>query len=63
MEEVLVTTKPKDSFKLVVLENRANIQTAFNPSLYLQASRNYKLANIRVGDNNSFKWSVDGSKT
>ena len=45
------------------IREQANIQTAFNPSLYRQANRNFKLANIRVGDNNSFKWSVDGGKT
>ena len=64
MEEVLVRIKPKDSFTLVVSDSSANIQTTFNPPLYLQANRNYELgmvnlethysfANIR-GDNNSF---------
>ena len=64
--EVLVRTNPKDSVTLVVSESRANIQTTFNPPLYLQANRNYGLAmvnlvtyysfaNIRDGDNNSFK--------
>ena len=72
MKEVLVRTKPKDSFTLVVSDNSANIQTTFNPPLYLQANRNelamvnletyYSFANIR-GDNNSFKWNADGGKT
>ena len=73
MNEVLVRTKLKDSFTLVVSDSSANIQTTFNPPLYLQANRNYELvmmnletyysfANIR-GDNNSFKWSVDDGKT
>ena len=73
MKEVLVRTKPKDSFTLVVSDNSANIQTTFNPLLYLQANRDYELAmmnmetyysfaNIRK-NNNSFKWSVDGGKT
>ena len=73
MKEVPVRTKPKDSFTLVVTDSSANIQTTFNPPLYLQANRNYELtmvnletyysfANIR-GDNNSFKWSVDNGKT
>ena len=63
--EVLVRTNPKDSVTLVVSESRANIQTTFNPPLYLQANRNvlamvnlvtyYSFANIRDGDNNSFK--------
>ena len=58
----------------LVSEGIANIQTTFNPPLYLQANRNYELAmvnletyysfaNFREGDNNSFKWSVDGGKT
>ena len=66
MKEVLVKTKPKDSFTLVVSNSSANIQTTFYPPLYLQANRNYELAmvnletyysfaNIREGDNNSFK--------
>ena len=66
MKEVLVKTTPKDSFKLVVSDNSANIQTTFSPPLYLQANRDYELAmvnlesyfsfaNIRKG-NNSFKW-------
>ena len=74
IKEVLVRTKPKDSFTLGVSDSSANIQTTFNPPLYLQANRNYELAmvnletyysfaNIREGDNNSFKWSVDGGKT
>ena len=74
MKEVLVRTKPKDSFTHVVSDSRANIQTTFNPPLYLQANRNYELAmvnlekyysfaNIREGDNNSFKWTVVHGKT
>ena len=74
MKEVLVRTKPKDSFTLVVSDSTANTQTTFNPALYLQANRNYELAmvnletyysfaNIREGDNNSFKWNVDEGKT
>ena len=74
MKEVLVRTKLKDSFTLVESDSCANIQTTFNPPLYLQANRNYEFAivnletyysfaNIREGDNNSFKWSVDGGKT
>ena len=74
MKELLVRTKPKDSFTLVVSGSTANNQTTFNPPLYLQANHNYELAmvnletyysfaNIREGDNNSFKWSVDDGKT
>ena len=65
MKEVLARTKPKYSFTLV-----SDIQTTFNPPLYLQANRNYELAMVNLetyysfatirGDNNSFKWSVDG---
>ena len=73
MKELLVRTKPKDSFALIVSDNSPNTRTTFNPPLYLQANRNYELtmvnletyysfANIR-DDNNSFKWSVDGGKT
>ena len=64
MKEVLVRTKLKDSFTLVVSDNSANIQTTFSPPLNLQANRDYELAivnletyyslaNIRKG-NNSF---------
>ena len=73
MKEVLVRTKPKDLFTLVVSDSSVNIQTTFNPPLYLQANRNYELAMVNLetyysfanirGDNNSFKWSVDGGKT
>ena len=69
MKEVLVRTKLKESFTLVVSGNGASIQTTFSPALYLQANRDYELAmvnletyysfaNIRK-DKNSFKWSVD----
>ena len=44
MKEVLVRTKPKDSFTLVVSDNSANIQTTFNPPLYLHANHSYELA-------------------
>ena len=63
MKEVLVRTKPKDSFTLVVSDNSANIQTTFSTPLYLQANREltmvnletyYSFANIRKV-NNSFK--------
>ena len=74
MKEVLTRTKQKDSFTFVVSDSSANFQTTFNPPLYLQANRNYELAmvnletycsfaNIREGDNNSFKCCVDGGKT
>ena len=73
MKEVLVRTKPKDSFTLVVSDNNANIQTTFSPPLNLHTNRDYELAmvnletyysfaNIRKG-NNSFKWSIDGGMT
>ena len=73
MKEVLVRTKPKDSFTLVVSDNSANLQTIFSPPLNLQANRDYELAmvnletyysftNIRKG-NNSFKWRIDEGKT
>ena len=73
MKEVLMRIKPKYSFPLVS-DSSANIQTTFNPPLYLQANRFYELAmvnletyysfaNIREGDNNSFKWCVDNGKT
>ena len=39
MKEVLVRTKPKDSFTLVVSDNSANIQTTFSAPLNLQANR------------------------
>ena len=69
MKEVLARQKPKDSFKFVVSDNSANIQTTFSPPLHLQANRDYEFAivnletyysfaNIRK-DNNSSKWSVD----
>ena len=74
MKEVLVRTKPKDSFTLVVSNDSANIQTTFSPPLYLQANGDnelamvnletyYSFANIQEDENNSFKWSVDDGKT
>ena len=73
IKEVLVRTKLKDSFTLVVSDNSSNIQITFSPPLHLQANRDYELAmvnletyysfaNIRK-DNNSFKSSVDEGKT
>ena len=73
MKEVLMRTKPKDSFTLVVSDNSANIQTIFSPPLNLQANRDdelamvnleayYSFANVRKGDN-SFKWSIDEGMT
>ena len=48
MDEVLVRTKPKDSFTLAVSDSSANIQTAFNLPLYLQANRNYELEMVNL---------------
>ena len=54
MKEVLVRTKPKDSFTLVGSDSNANIQTTFNPPLYLQANRNYELAMVSLETYYSF---------
>ena len=48
MKEVLVRTKSKYSFTLVVSDSSANIQTTFSPSLYLQANRGYELAMVNL---------------
>ena len=48
MKEVLVRTKPKDSFMLVVSDNSANIQTTFKPPRYIQANRSYELATVNL---------------
>ena len=54
MKEVLVRTKPKDSFTLAVSDSSANIQTTFNPPLYLEAYRNHELAMVNVETYYSF---------
>ena len=54
MKEVLVRTKPKDSFTLVVSDNIANIQTTSIPPLNLQANRDYELAMVNLGTYYSF---------
>ena len=48
MKEVLVRTKPKDSFTLVVSDNSANIQTTFSPPLNLQANHDYELEMVNL---------------
>ena len=48
LREVFVRTKPKDSFTLVVSDSSDNIQTTFNPPLYVQANRNYELAMVNL---------------
>ena len=48
MKEVLVRTKPKDTFTLVVADNSANIQTTFSPPLNLQVNRDYELAMVNL---------------
>ena len=73
MKEVLVRTKPKVSFTLVVSDSSTNIRTTFNPPVDLQANHNYELAMVNLemyysfanirGNNNSFKCSVDDGKT
>ena len=47
MKEVLVRTKPKDSF-ILVSGSSANILTTFNSPLYLQANRNHELAMVNL---------------
>ena len=69
MKEVLVRTKAKVLFALVVSDSSANIRTTFNPPIYLEANHNYELAMVNLetynsfanirGEKNSFKWSVD----
>ena len=53
MNEILVRTKPKDSFTLLS-DSSANIQTTFNPPLYLQANRNYELTMVNLETYYSF---------
>ena len=48
MKEVLVRTKPKDLFTLVVSDNSANFQTTSRPPLHLQANRDYELAMVNL---------------
>ena len=51
MKEVLVRTKPKDSFTLVVSDN---IQTTFSPPLNLHANRDYEFAMLNLETYYSF---------
>ena len=62
MKEVLVRTKPKESFTLVVSDNSANIQTTFSPPLYLQANRDYELANLEIGESGNVLFNRKYSK-
>ena len=62
MDEILVRTKSKDSFTLVVSGSSANIQTTFNPPLYLQANRNYELAMVNLETYYSFANIREGDK-
>ena len=48
MKEVLMRTKPRDSFTLVVSDSSANIQTTFSLPLYLQANHIYELAMVNL---------------
>ena len=70
---MVVRTMAKDSSTIVVSGCSASIQTVFTPPLYLKNGRDYEpamanletyysFANIQT-DNNSLKWSGDGSKT
>ena len=54
MKEVLVRTKPKDSFTLVVSDNNGNIQTTFSTPLNLQANLDYELAMVNLETYYSF---------
>ena len=54
MKEVLVRTKPKDSFTLVVSDSSTNIQTTFSPPLHLQTNRDYELAMMNLETYYSF---------
>ena len=54
MKEVVERTKPNDSFTLVS-DCSANIQTTFNPPLYLQVNRNYELAMVNLETYYSFE--------
>ena len=69
MKEVVVRTKPKDSFHSLY----QTTAPTFSPPLNLQANRDYELAMVNLGTyysfaniqkgNNSFKWSIDEGKT
>ena len=63
MKEVLLRTKPKDSFTLVVSDSSANMQANRDYELAMvNLETHYSFANIRKGSN-SFKWSIDEGKT
>ena len=61
MKEVLVRTKPKYLFTLVVSDNSANAKRDYELAM-VNLETYYSFSNIRK-DNNSFKWSVDSGKT
>ena len=63
MKEVLVRTKPKDLFTLVVSANSANIQTTFSPLLNLQANRDYELAMVNLETYYSFANILKGNNS
>ena len=73
LEKIALNTEPKESFQIVVSDNKTKFTTQFNPHIQLKKNKGYEIALVNLEtyysfpnittDNNHFSYSPDTEET
>ena len=73
LEKIAFNTEPKESFQIVVSDNKTKFTTQFNPHIQLKKNKGYEIALVNLetyysfpnitDDNNHFSYSPDAGET
>ena len=73
LEKIALNTEPKESFQIVVSDNKTKFTTQFNPHIQLKKNKGYEIALVNLetyysfpnitDDNNHFSYSPDAGET
>ena len=73
LERIAHNTEPKESFQIVVSDNKTKFTTRFNPHIQLKTDKKYEIALVNLETyysfpnvdvtNNHFSYSPDGGQT
>ena len=54
LEKIALNTEPKDSFQIVVTDNKTRFTTRFNPHIQLKKNKSYEIALVNLETYYSF---------
>lgn len=73
LEKIALNTEPKESFQIIVSDNKTKFTTQFNPHIQLKKNKTYEIALVNLEtyysfpnittDNNHFSYSPDAGET